>query len=342
MDGKKEEALKCLKIAREAIECCDRVRAQQFITKAQKLDPSLSSADILSRLNGHTVESSTKPSHAKPRTPDPDRRQGRVSEPGSSSTTSSAYTEEHTEEHIAIVREINNKKNYYEILDVEESCTVEDIRKAYRKLSLKVHPDKNKAPDADVAFTAVSKAFKCLSDEESRERYKLTGYNEQAFERGAAGPGRDDFFGGNAEAEEMFRNFFCGGIDPAVFFPELRGPGNRNQPPIGPWKKFIQVLPFLLLFVWKNMPSNYPIYKVWPRDSYQLKFTTQKGTDFYVKSKSFEQAYPPNSPQRVKLEMEVEKDYVEACRHGCMLELQFPKGIFKGYCDLLKEYKARA
>lgn len=123
MGGNKEEALKCLKIARQAIEFRDRVRAQRFITKAQLLDPSLSTADILSKLNNRPAEPSKKPSHARPRV--------RVSEPGSSSTASLGYTEEH----IAIVREINKKKNYYAILGVEESCTAEDIRKAYRKLS---------------------------------------------------------------------------------------------------------------------------------------------------------------------------------------------------------------
>ncbi|KAK9994674.1 hypothetical protein SO802_024377 [Lithocarpus litseifolius] len=82
--------------------------------------------------------------------------------PSSSASASASYTEEQ----IAIVRQIKKKKDYYEILGVEKSCTVEDVRKAYRKLSLKVHPDKNKAPDAEEAFKAVSKAFQCLSNEE--------------------------------------------------------------------------------------------------------------------------------------------------------------------------------
>lgn len=72
----------------------------------------------------------------------------------------------YTDEHVHLVKQIKTKKDYYSILGVEKSCSVEEIRKAYRKLSLKVHPDKNKAPGSEEAFKKVSKAFKCLSEDE--------------------------------------------------------------------------------------------------------------------------------------------------------------------------------
>ncbi|KAF7138122.1 hypothetical protein RHSIM_Rhsim07G0188800 [Rhododendron simsii] len=323
MGGNKEEALKCLKIARQAIEFCDRVRAQRFITKAQLLDPSLSTADILSKLNDRSAEPSTKHSHARPR--------ARVSEPGSSSAASLAYTEEH----IAIVREIKAKKNYYEILGVEENSTVEDIRKAYRKLAFKVHPDKNKAPGADEAFAAVSKAFKCLSSDESRTRYNQMGSesDEQAFERHAA-----------REAEEFYNSPFVFGeiFYLAVFLDLMRG--RHRHIPLG--KTLTQVLPVLLILIWSCMPSNYPVYTLSPQGSHRIKFTTQKGVDFYAKSGgSFEQAYPPDSPQRVKLEAQVERDYVSRCVDRCMVEVEFLQAGYRGdtpYCDLLKQFEALA
>ncbi|KAF5792468.1 putative DnaJ domain, Chaperone J-domain superfamily [Helianthus annuus] len=74
-----------------------------------------------------------------------------------------------TQEQITIVSEI--------VLGVDKNFTFDDVKKAYRKLSLKVHPDKNKAPGSDEAFKKVSKAFKCLSDEESRKRYDLYGFS---------------------------------------------------------------------------------------------------------------------------------------------------------------------
>ncbi|KAE8729724.1 hypothetical protein F3Y22_tig00003403pilonHSYRG00084 [Hibiscus syriacus] len=48
----------------------------------------------------------------------------------------------YTEEQITTVKQIKEKKDYYDILGLEKTCSVEDVRKAYRRLSLKVHPDK--------------------------------------------------------------------------------------------------------------------------------------------------------------------------------------------------------
>lgn len=74
-----------------------------------------------------------------------------------------------------LCKEIIRKKNYYEILGVGTSAGEDDIKKAYKKLAIKFHPDKNHAPQASDAFKKVSAAYACLVDAEKRKMYDLTG-----------------------------------------------------------------------------------------------------------------------------------------------------------------------
>ena len=62
-------------------------------------------------------------------------------------------------------------KNYYEILGVSSDATTEEIRKAFQKKARTLHPDVNKAPDAEEKFKEVSEAYAVLSDEDKRRRY---------------------------------------------------------------------------------------------------------------------------------------------------------------------------
>lgn len=55
-------------------------------------------------------------------------------------------------------------KNYYQILGVGRSATAEEIKKAYRKMALKYHPDKNKDPGAEEKFKEIAEAYDVLSD----------------------------------------------------------------------------------------------------------------------------------------------------------------------------------
>jgi DnaJ-related protein SCJ1 len=66
-------------------------------------------------------------------------------------------------------------KDYYKILSVSRSASQADIKRAYRKLSLKYHPDKNSAPDAAAKFSEISVAYDVLSDPEKREAYNRGG-----------------------------------------------------------------------------------------------------------------------------------------------------------------------
>jgi molecular chaperone DnaJ len=85
------------------------------------------------------------------------------------------------------------EKDYYDILGVKKSASADEIKKAYRGLAKKFHPDKNKGnKDAENKFKEVSEAYAVLSDTEKREQYDRLG--KEAFRGG--GPGGNPFAGG--------------------------------------------------------------------------------------------------------------------------------------------------
>ena len=66
-------------------------------------------------------------------------------------------------------------KDYYKILDIKKGASEDDVRKAYRRMALKFHPDKNKSPGAEEKFKEIAEAYEVLSDKKKREVYDKYG-----------------------------------------------------------------------------------------------------------------------------------------------------------------------
>lgn len=103
------------------------------------------------------------------------------------------------------------KRDYYEILGVERNASLEEIKKAYRKLALKYHPDKNPGNKAaEEKFKEVNEAYAILSNPEKRARYDQFGHS--GVEGTTFGPedfrGFEDIFGGFESFSEIFESFF--------------------------------------------------------------------------------------------------------------------------------------
>jgi molecular chaperone DnaJ len=100
----------------------------------------------------------------------------------------------------------STKRDYYEVLSVSRTCSDDDIKKAYRKLALQFHPDRNNAPEATERFKEATEAYQVLSDAEKRTMYDRFGHS--AFERGAGGGSVDfsNFVG--LSIEDLFESFF--------------------------------------------------------------------------------------------------------------------------------------
>lgn len=125
--------------------------------------------------------------------------------------------------------------DYYQLLGVSKTASAEELKKAYRKLALEYHPDRNKTKEAEAKFKEINKAYEVLSDPQKKQTYDSVGH--VAFENGA-GAGQGPFgssqggqygpfsytystsnqgqgfdFGGFSDPFDIFEQFF-GGASP--------------------------------------------------------------------------------------------------------------------------------
>ncbi len=125
----------------------------------------------------------------------------------------------------------STKKDYYEILGVPRNASQEEIKKAFRRLARKYHPDINKSPEAQEKFKEINEAYQVLSDPEKRKLYDT--YGHAAFEgMGAQG---QTYTQNIPSIDEILRDFFEGGFGfdfDTIFERATRGRRREGRRPL--------------------------------------------------------------------------------------------------------------
>ncbi|NXV59354.1 DJB14 protein, partial [Molothrus ater] len=281
MEGNRDEAEKCIGIAREALEAGNRDRALRFLNKAQKLYPTETARVLLEAImkNGSTAGGGAycrKPASNSDQSKPNSTKESNASAAGESGK---GYNKDQMEG----VLSIKKCKNYYEVLGVSKDAGEEDLKKAYRKLALKFHPDKNHAPGATEAFKKIGNAYAVLSNPEKRKQYDLTGSEEQTCNHPSNG--RFNFHRGceaDITPEDLFNMFFGGAFPTGSVHSFSNGRAGYSHPNQhrqsghereeergdGGFSMVIQLMPIIVLIfvslLSQLMVSN-PPYALYPR-----------------------------------------------------------------------------
>lgn len=118
------------------------------------------------------------------------------------------------------------KRDFYDILGVSKSASIEEIKKAYRKLALEWHPDRNKKPEAHEKFKEINEAYAVLSDQQKKQQYDQFGH--APFAPGGGGYGGQQqgpftYYYSSGGGASPFGDFE--GIDPFEIFEQFFGGG---------------------------------------------------------------------------------------------------------------------
>ncbi|EZG55160.1 DnaJ [Gregarina niphandrodes] len=324
-----EEAEKCLRIAEKAWLSNDISKALRFAEKSLRLHNTPEAQSIIVKLKAG-VPPVKQQGSAGSSTPVAAGRMRRTM----SAADAQAKTYTHAQQDVC--NKVIAAKDLYQVLGVSRDANEDQIKKAYRKLAMQLHPDKNGAPKAEEAFKKISKSFQVLSNEQTRAHYDRTGNDDVTSQPPAAAHRHH-----NAEfmtPEDLFQAFFFGQTPRAQHqYYYRRMPRQPEQPENQRrLQGLLQLLPILciLLFSWlNNMPfgrSSVDV-SVTKTAATPSQFYTSEYKVPYFARPDFETTYPPRTAKRREMEAEVEyHNFQSKCRTATSEE----RTRFQYYRDL--------
>jgi DnaJ-domain-containing protein 1 len=265
-EANREEADKCKQVAMTALSTGNKEKAIKFLEKAKRMCPSDGSIDQLlaqaqafepsaasAAADDEGPRQRTAASNAYASYPESGQSSfSRESSGRSSGTRRNKEGKEYTAEQAQEVQRILRTKDYYTILSIPKDADDKSIQKAYKKLALKLHPDKNHSPGSEEAFKKLSKVFQCLQEADKRQVYDQYG-DEDAMPQQRRQHYQQDFM----TPEDLFAAFFGGGHVFHAGGQQRQHQGGEGEDGQGVQRAHLfQMLPVLLL-VFLTLASNF-------------------------------------------------------------------------------------
>ncbi|GJD08342.1 DnaJ homolog subfamily B member 12 [Galdieria sulphuraria] len=326
-----QQAKRCLERSRQYILEHNEGAAKKFLEKAKRLCPGLKEIKQVEKELSEVLATKVSTGENKKRT-------GKEHQETFNGVDNERRREA-TEEQTTLVEHIKRQNNYYKILNIKQDASMEDIKRSFRKLAVKLHPDKNPCPGAEEAFKKVAKAFQALSDPVRRAEYDRSGVDtgeqraiprrrtssrqgaSSAFffdpftgtfrERPFTGFHQTPFFTSEDFLFQFFRNFHASNASEQEY--------SFGSHIIDAFKYVASVIDCITR-IFFSVPSS-PLFQLYPDSTYSIeRRTAHAGVLYYVKPSLQWDSLKPN--EVLKLEQEVEHSKLMELSGKCAMERQ--------------------
>ncbi|KAM9792986.1 dnaJ homolog subfamily B member 14 [Neosynchiropus ocellatus] len=333
MESNRDEAERCINIASKALEAGDRDKALRFLEKAERLFPTARAKALLDTLmrNGSSAGNGTH--RRKPGgTEGNGLHAGQEGQDFGGAQSPKGFTADQVEG----VQRIKRCKDYYEVLGVNKDANEEELKKAYRKLALKFHPDKNHAPGATEAFKKIGNAYAVLSNVDKRRQYDVGEHTSGSDHTHEGGFNFHRSYEADVTPEDLFNMFFGGGFPSSGTHTFTNGRTSysrhtdyreerTDERGDGGFSMFLQLVPVVVLIlvsILSQMMVSPPPYSLYARPStgQTIKRQTENLRVDYFVTKDFKSEFKGTALQQI--EKNVEEDYVSNLRNSCWKEKQ--------------------
>lgn len=340
----RDEATKCHQLGKELFAKNDFENALKYFEKAYKLD-KVDEAFILMSVCKEKIKQAGGPSSSNGASK-PEEPKGTSA---NQHTQSASTGQKSAGERPADIKKILSTKDFYEVLGVTKTSTEDEIKKAYKKLALKYHPDKNHSPGADEAFKKIAQAYDCLTNADKRQKYDQYGNEEpeQHYNH------YRQYYNEDVSPEDIFQMFFGNAFFQAgprrrVFRTnggfyrqpqeeeddhqqhqqqQQRGNQRGNQK----WASLLQFLP-LLIILFSSFAMNFTqeeaVFSLFPTSKYNLQRETRSLKLAYYVEPSFAQKYNRQN-KIVQLEEEIERSHLTNLYNQCTNQKNYQKNLRK-------------
>ena len=385
-----DEALRCCDIARNALNSATKTedldKAERFASKALKLDPSCGAATALRELidakrkagfsgdggGGGGGTNGTASSGGRSNGGSGGGSRGGSGEAAANDASSAPPPKKKgTPEQEKLIAKIKKAgSDYYEVLGLSRGANDAEVKKAYRKLALKLHPDKCQAAGAEECFKTVSRAFACLSDPNKRAAFDRYGSEEPSaagfgpgMRRRNGGAGMNGFgFEDDIDPADIFNMFFNGGMPGGMG--GFGGPGfrvhtfggnpfthqhrarahARHDPRVDDSatviRNILHLLPLLIPLLMYFLSPGEEVYSmIRTKEHPNLLKTQRMELPFYANEKTFRERYS-SGRELEAMERRIENEFVMYKRRQCDYERSRWMGK-RPNCEYLQELQKK-